>query len=841
MAEQAGSPSSSPVVLSEQQQQHQNNLLWKDRLHVFTCRARKPAPVYHTINEAGPQDVPKFRSTVKVDGETYSCLNTFSSKKAAEKDVAKVALEGICKKMGWVEEDGDTILQSDSGTPIGTSAIKVDTRSSRQAGELRNVVALTPSEAELSASSELVSKLNNDKVKSILHKFAAKMNMKKPKYETVRVKQPSQVFTSLVLNGMIYTGEPTNRKEEAEKLAARAAILYILVNSGLRMHLLKIVESEAKLSSAEHDHKVSLLQSDSGTPIGTSAIKVDTRSSIQAGELRNVVALTPSEAELSACSELVSKLNNDKVKSILHEFAAKMNMKKPKYETVRVKRRSQLITSLVLNEMIYTGEPTKRKIEAKKLAARAAILSILANSGLRMHMLKIVESEAKLSSAEHDHKVSLLQSDSGTPIGTSAIKVDSRSSSQAGEVGNVMVLTPSEAELNTSEELVSKLTNDKMLCKSVLHEFAAKMNMEKPKYDTVEVEVLLTVFTSSLVFNGMKYTGEPSISKIEAEQLAARAAILSILANSGLRMHLLQIVESKAKLNSLVHDHISGDTEVSLLQSDSGTPIGTSAIKVDSRSSRQAGELGNVVALTLPDADQASNLITNVVSEVHQGQSHVQPRHESSEPRVETISQTVPLPIAFVPSFLAENSVNASTNGGGKKGKKRKRANKKAKTDQASNLITNVVSEVHQGQSHVQPRHESSEPRVETISQTVPLPIAFVPSFLAENSVHASTNGGGKKGKKRKRANKKAKTDQASNLITNVVSEVHQGQSHVQPRHESSEPRVETISQTVPLPIAFVPSFLAENSVNASTNGGEKRGRKAKGLIRKQKLIKLVI
>ncbi|KMT19942.1 hypothetical protein BVRB_1g009890 isoform A [Beta vulgaris subsp. vulgaris] len=704
MAEQAGSPSSSPVVLSEQQQQHQNNLLWKDRLHVFTCRARKPAPVYHTINEAGPQDVPKFRSTVKVDGETYSCLNTFSSKKAAEKDVAKVALEGICKKMGWVEEDGDTILQvhfkfkykSDSGTPIGTSAIKVDTRSSRQAGELRNVVALTPSEAELSASSELVSKLNNDKVKSILHKFAAKMNMKKPKYETVRVKQPSQVFTSLVLNGMIYTGEPTNRKEEAEKLAARAAILYILVNSGLRMHLLKIVESEAKLSSAEHDHKVSLLQSDSGTPIGTSAIKVDTRSSIQAGELRNVVALTPSEAELSACSELVSKLNNDKVKSILHEFAAKMNMKKPKYETVRVKRRSQLITSLVLNEMIYTGEPTKRKIEAKKLAARAAILSILANSGLRMHMLKIVESEAKLSSAEHDHKVSLLQSDSGTPIGTSAIKVDSRSSSQAGEVGNVMVLTPSEAELNTSEELVSKLTNDKMLCKSVLHEFAAKMNMEKPKYDTVEVEVLLTVFTSSLVFNGMKYTGEPSISKIEAEQLAARAAILSIL---------------------------------------------------------------------------ASNLITNVVSEVHQGQSHVQPRHESSEPRVETISQTVPLPIAFVPSFLAENSVNASTNGGGKKGKKSKRANKKAKTDQASNLITNVVSEVHQGQSHVQPRHESGEPRVETISQTVPLLIAFVPSFLAEDSVNASTNGGEKKGKKRKRANKKAKTE-----MKTQVAEVPQSQ-----------------------------------------------------------------
>ncbi|KMT18651.1 hypothetical protein BVRB_2g027800 [Beta vulgaris subsp. vulgaris] len=342
MAEQAGSQSSLLLVLSEQKEQQQSfsdNLLYKNRLQEFTQRAHIQFPVYHTVNEAGPRDLPKFRSTVEVDGETYSCLNTFSSRKAAEKDVAKIALEGIYKK------------------------------------------------------------------------------------------------------------------------------------------------------------------------------------------IQNCI--------------------------------------------------------------------TKKTTEG------------------------------------------------GFP----------------------------------------PILQDKIFCKSILHEFATKMNMEKPKYDTAKVEGLIPVFTSSLVFNGMKYPGGPSVSKKEAEQLAARAAILSILADSGLGMHLLEIVKSKGKFYSAVHDHISGDTDASLLQSHSGTPVGTSAIKVGSQSSHQAGELGNVVALTPPEADQASNLITNVVSEVHQGESHVQPTHEFRKPGIETISQAVPLPIAFVPSTQAENYVIASISGGKRKGKRRKKANKKAKTE----------------------------------------------------------------------------------------------------------------------------------------------------------------
>lgn len=70
---------------------------------------------------------------------------------------------------------------------------------------------------------------------------------------------------------------------------------------------------------------------------------------------------------------------------------------------------------------------------------------------------------------------------------------------------------------------------DKFFCKLILHEFAVKINKEKPTYETVRVEGPFPVFVSSMVFDGVKYNGQPGVNKKEAEQLVARAAILSIL------------------------------------------------------------------------------------------------------------------------------------------------------------------------------------------------------------------------------------------------------------------------------------------------------------------------
>lgn len=42
---------------------------------------------------------PRYMCTVEVDGKTYSCLNSFSNKKAAEQEAARLALEGLSEKI----------------------------------------------------------------------------------------------------------------------------------------------------------------------------------------------------------------------------------------------------------------------------------------------------------------------------------------------------------------------------------------------------------------------------------------------------------------------------------------------------------------------------------------------------------------------------------------------------------------------------------------------------------------------------------------------------------------------------------------------------------------------
>lgn len=72
---------------------------------------------------------------------------------------------------------------------------------------------------------------------------------------------------------------------------------------------------------------------------------------------------------------------------------------------------------------------------------------------------------------------------------------------------------------------------DKVFCKAILNEYAVKRSIERPSYNTVKPEGLIPIFRSTLVFNGVSYTGDTSSSKKEAEQLAAHAAILSLMGN----------------------------------------------------------------------------------------------------------------------------------------------------------------------------------------------------------------------------------------------------------------------------------------------------------------------
>lgn len=72
------------------------------------------------------------------------------------------------------------------------------------------------------------------------------------------------------------------------------------------------------------------------------------------------------------------------------------------------------------------------------------------------------------------------------------------------------------------------IIQDTIFCKSILTEYAVRMNLEKPSYQIIQPDASPR-FASSLVFDGNTYTGEFARNKLEAQRLAARAVILPII------------------------------------------------------------------------------------------------------------------------------------------------------------------------------------------------------------------------------------------------------------------------------------------------------------------------
>ncbi|KAF5741802.1 double-stranded RNA-binding protein 4 isoform X3 [Tripterygium wilfordii] len=192
-------PDSSSPASNPQQIKHKN------RLQEYTQRACLPLPIYQTVN-LGSQHEPKFWSTVLVDGATYSSSNTFSHRKAAEQDAARLALEFIPEKIKF---EGPPIICEDTTF-----------------------------------------------CKSILNEYAVKMNLDMPAYNTVQPHGSLPSFvSSLVFNGVSYTGNTGKNKKEAEQLAARAVILSLLGDNRTGTILYEIIKSKDKLYAAFHKGK----------------------------------------------------------------------------------------------------------------------------------------------------------------------------------------------------------------------------------------------------------------------------------------------------------------------------------------------------------------------------------------------------------------------------------------------------------------------------------------------------------------------------------------------------------------------------------------------------------
>lgn len=74
-----------------------DQVMHKNRLQEFTHKSNIPLPIYQTVNE-GYQHMPQFRSTVLVNGAKFTSSSTFSTRKAAEQNVAELALKSLSKE-----------------------------------------------------------------------------------------------------------------------------------------------------------------------------------------------------------------------------------------------------------------------------------------------------------------------------------------------------------------------------------------------------------------------------------------------------------------------------------------------------------------------------------------------------------------------------------------------------------------------------------------------------------------------------------------------------------------------------------------------------------------------
>ncbi|KAI3726421.1 hypothetical protein L1987_66218 [Smallanthus sonchifolius] len=160
-----------------------SHLLYKCLLNQLVQKLKKPSPVYQTQNE-GSDHLPRFRSTVWVDGLSYTSSSTFQQRKMSEMDVSKLAYISIIQK----------------------------------------------------AKTDALHFIQEDKIscKAIMAEFAAKKNIGTPVYETTQLEAPLPLFRSnMLLNGGTYVGDIGKTKKEAEQLVARSVIIrYLNSESG---------------------------------------------------------------------------------------------------------------------------------------------------------------------------------------------------------------------------------------------------------------------------------------------------------------------------------------------------------------------------------------------------------------------------------------------------------------------------------------------------------------------------------------------------------------------------------------------------------------------------------
>ncbi|KAA3463674.1 double-stranded RNA-binding protein 4-like isoform X2 [Gossypium australe] len=175
-----------------------------------------------------------------------------------------------------------------------------------------------------------------------------------------------------------------------------------------------------------------------------------------------------------------------------------------------------------------------------------------------------------------------------------------------------------------------EFSKDTVFCKSILNEFVVKMNLEMPTYNTTQLGGVLPLFVSTLVFNGATYRGETGRNKKEAEQLAARVVIQSLLADDRYGTVVSEIIKSKAKL----YDALNKAKDSSLDTT-----------------------LAGANRLNHNNTEVENNAVTNhVPNTTHPSSRAKHLRHEFKIPKSGEGTDCIDLPIAFVPAVVGQGS-----------------------------------------------------------------------------------------------------------------------------------------------------------------------------------------
>nr|GMC64000.1 double-stranded RNA-binding protein 4-like [Ipomoea batatas] len=243
-----------PVQTQNTPQQAVN---YKLILQLHTSKSHISNPTYEVSNE-GPAHARRYRATVLVCEKHYTSHTTFARRKAAENDAAKIAWDDIATKT----DDEEKLPDIEEAAENDAAKIARD-----------DIATKTDDEEKLPDIEEYAFFC-----KCILFDFAAKMHFDNPTFDTTPTCIPDALvptFKSVVtFNGKSYTGEPGQSKKEAERLAARAAILSLLgkntrnlAKSELKNDLSKVIKSTpnpfAKLNNVQDSSHLSTTNSSS--------------------------------------------------------------------------------------------------------------------------------------------------------------------------------------------------------------------------------------------------------------------------------------------------------------------------------------------------------------------------------------------------------------------------------------------------------------------------------------------------------------------------------------------------------------------------------------------------